>query len=145
MNVEQPSYSTDYDSILERSLRIFPLHGGIEEAVPGPKSEPTATADDRFLPMALSRLETKLDLALQEIRSILGRTETTERADVLSNGMALTKAEVARLFKISQRSVDRLRASGMDLGELRVGATVRFDAEKIRQIITTKKIRRKRA
>jgi len=92
------------------------------------------------------RLEHKIDQLLEVMRRLLGNTADTDAAPVepLENATTLTKAEVARQFKISQRTVDRLRAAGHDLGEMLIGAVVRFDAAKIRQIISHKKLKKLR-
>lgn len=106
-----------------------------------------ASAAENGEPSVLKeRLEHKIDQILQELRRIVGETAEMDGAAVepLENATTLTKAEVARHFKISERTVDRLRAAGHDLGEMRIGAVIRFDAAKIQQIIAAKKLKRRR-
>jgi hypothetical protein len=57
---------------------------------------------------------------------------------------ALTKKEVARLFQVSTRTLDRWRSMGVDLGELTIEGTIRFDPAKVADIIATQKLRRTR-
>jgi hypothetical protein len=56
----------------------------------------------------------------------------------------LTKQGVAKMFQISTRTVDRWRAMGIDLGEININGTVRFDPSKVANIIATRKVKRRR-
>ena len=62
----------------------------------------------------------------------------------------LTREELARLLNVSTRTVNRWRAMGLDLGEVRAHplALPRFDPEKVRQAIGSRgfpNARKKRA
>jgi phage terminase Nu1 subunit (DNA packaging protein) len=52
----------------------------------------------------------------------------------------LTREELARLLNVSTRTVDRWRAMGLDLGEVRAHpqALPRFDPEKVQQAISSR-------
>jgi DNA-binding transcriptional MerR regulator len=56
----------------------------------------------------------------------------------------LTKQEVAKMFQISTRTLDRWRAMGIDLGEITINGTVRFDPAKVASIIAARKAKRRR-
>lgn len=58
----------------------------------------------------------------------------------------LTKVELAQLLNLSTRTIDRLRASGFDLGEVRMSPNSfpRFDPEKVQDAIFLGKFLKKR-
>jgi excisionase family DNA binding protein len=47
----------------------------------------------------------------------------------------LTKKELASLFKISTRTIDRWRATRLDLGAIKIGNVVRFHREKVEMLL----------
>lgn len=48
----------------------------------------------------------------------------------------LTKKEVATVLGISTRTIDRIRARGVDVGAVRLGPkTVRFKASRVKQLL----------
>jgi excisionase family DNA binding protein len=47
----------------------------------------------------------------------------------------LTKKELATLFKISTRTIDRWRASRINLGAIKIGRVVRFNREKVEALL----------
>jgi excisionase family DNA binding protein len=47
----------------------------------------------------------------------------------------LTKKELATLFKISTRTIDRWRATRLDLGAIKIGKVVRFNREKVEKFL----------
>ena len=127
-----------------KNLRAFPRTGhddlGAERSLVGPTKTAPAPA------VGNERLECKINQILETLRRVVEKAADTATAIVepLENSTTLTKLEVARHLKISQRTVDRLRAAGHDLGEMRIGAVVRFDPAKIQKIIANKKIKRRR-
>jgi predicted site-specific integrase-resolvase len=57
----------------------------------------------------------------------------------------MTKRDVAKRLAITTRTIDRLRAAGYDLGVLKLpGGAVRFDPQKIEEIIRVRQLRRQR-
>lgn len=58
--------------------------------------------------------------------------------------MLLTKKEVCALFRCSERTFDRWRsrwkAKGVDIGEVRIMATLRFKADAINKILDNPKL-----
>jgi hypothetical protein len=45
----------------------------------------------------------------------------------------LTKKELAGKLKLSTRTIDRHRASGLDLGAIKIGHRIRFDQERAKR------------
>jgi hypothetical protein len=89
-------------------------------------------------------LRLKLDRILANTEALIGQSTSSPPSVAPANGPVLTKKEVARRFQISTRTLDRWRSMGLDLGEITVGGTIRFDPAKIANIITTQKVRRRR-
>jgi DNA-binding transcriptional regulator LsrR (DeoR family) len=58
----------------------------------------------------------------------------------------LTKRELAEVLSLSTRTIDRLRARGIDLGEVRLHdrATPRFDPAKVQAAIQAGKFGKKK-
>lgn len=50
-------------------------------------------------------------------------------------GVLLSKKQVAEKLAISTRTIDRLRASNFDFGEVRIGSVVRFQSSKIEKLM----------
>ncbi len=93
---------------------------------------------------ALGQVEGKLDLILARTEKLVNQHTATVADSGPANGSMLTKKEVASRFQISTRTLDRWRSMGIDLGEIVVGGTIRFDPTKIANIISTQKLRRRR-
>jgi hypothetical protein len=56
----------------------------------------------------------------------------------------LTKKQAAAILAVTPRTLDRLRAAGYDLGALKLpGGAVRFDPTRIREIIETRRFRKR--
>jgi hypothetical protein len=58
--------------------------------------------------------------------------------------MLLTKKEVCKLFRCSERTFDRWRslwkAKGVDIGEIKIRGTLRFKSDIIERILRDKKL-----
>lgn len=89
-------------------------------------------------------VEDKLDRILANTENLIAHRLSTPETSPSNPGHLLTKKEVARRFQISTRTLDRWRSMGLDLGELMVGGTIRFDPAKIANIIATQKVKRRR-
>jgi hypothetical protein len=93
----------------------------------------------------LAGIEAKLDQILDNTTTLVRQQTQTSRASVpTGEGAALTKQEVAQRFQISTRTLDRWRSMGIDLGEININGTPRFNPEKVATIIATQKVRRRR-
>jgi hypothetical protein len=56
----------------------------------------------------------------------------------------LTKKQAAAILAVTPRTLDRMRASGYDLGAIKLpGGAVRFDPTRIREIIETRRFGRR--
>jgi hypothetical protein len=105
---------------------------------------PKLIADHGNWQGAQGQVEAKLDRILNNTEVLVSQPLPYDASRSPCAEPALTKKEVARLFQVSTRTLDRWRSMGVDLGELTIEGTIRFDPAKIADIIATQKVRRRR-